>query len=111
MADACIYLMEQRNFADTYAPGTKGIRNSHINIGTGEDISTADLAELVRRIVSFSGRLVFDETKPDGTFRKLTDVSKLHGLGWRHKVVLEDGVARIYEWYRNHAQATASDFR
>ena len=111
MADACIYLMEQRNFVDTYSPGTMEIRNTHINIGSGEDITISDLAKLVRRTVGFSGQLVFDETKPDGTFRKLTDVSKLHGLGWRHKVVLEDGVTRVYEWYKSHAQATAFDFR
>lgn len=104
MADACIFLMEQRDFADTYAPNTRDIRNTHINIGTGADISIADLAELVQRVVGFGGRLVFDATKPDGTFRKLSDVGKLHSLGWHHKVELEDGVSRIYEWYRTHAQ-------
>jgi GDP-L-fucose synthase len=105
MADACVFLMEQRDFADTYPPGSQEIRNTHINIGTGEDISIAELAELVRRTVGFGGRLVFDETKPDGSLRKLTDSGKLHALGWRHQVALEDGVARTYEWYRSHVQA------
>jgi GDP-L-fucose synthase len=99
MAAACVYLIENRDFTDTYSPDATEIRNSHINIGTGEDISIADLAELVRRTVGFGGKLVFDSRKPDGTFRKLTDVSKLHGLGWRHRVALEDGVKWLYEWY------------
>ena len=105
MADACVFLMEQRDFADTYPPGSQEIRNTHINIGTGQDISIAELAELVRRIVGFGGRLVFDETKPDGTLRKLTDVAKLHALGWRHKVELEQGIATAYEWFKSHVQA------
>lgn len=107
MADACVFLMEQRNFVETYPPGTKEIRNTHINIGSGEDITIAELAELVRRTVGFNGRLVFDDTKPDGTFLKLADIGKLHGLGWRHKVELSDGVASLYAWYRKNAQAAA----
>jgi GDP-L-fucose synthase len=105
MAAACVYLMESRDFADTYLSGAKEIRNTHINIGTGEDVSIAELAELVQRTVGFGGRLVYDETKPDGTMRKLTDVGKLHALGWRHKVELAEGVAKAYEWYRSHIQA------
>ncbi len=105
MAAACVYLMENRDFKDTYLSGTREIRNSHINIGTGEDISIGELAELVRRIVGFGGKLVFDVRKPDGTFRKLTDVSKLHALGWKHQVNLEEGVERIYGWYLGHAEA------
>jgi len=105
MAAACVYLMENRDFTDTYAPGTTEIRNSHINIGTGEDISIAELAELVRRIVGFGGKLVFDDSKPDGTLRKMTDVSKLHALGWKHQVTLEEGVRRMYEWYLENAEA------
>jgi GDP-L-fucose synthase len=101
MADACVYLMEQCDFADTYSPGAKEVRNTHINIGTGEDVSIAELAELVRRIIGFGGRLVFDESKPDGTFRKLTDVSKLHAMGWQHKVKLGEGITRIYNWYKS----------
>lgn len=105
MAAACIYLMENRDFSDTYPPGTREIRNSHINIGTGEDLSIAELAELVRQTVGFGGQLVFDARKPDGTFRKLTDVSKLHDLGWRHEVNLPEGVQRLYEWYCSNVQA------
>jgi GDP-L-fucose synthase len=97
--------MEQRDFVDTYAPGNREIRNTHINIGTGEDISIAEAAELVRRTVGFGGRLVFDTARPDGTLLKLTDVGKLHALGWRHNVSLDEGIARIYEWYRAHVQA------
>lgn len=105
MAAACVYLMENRDFTDTYTPGATEIRNSHINIGTGEDISIAELAELVRSIVGFGGTLVFDDRKPDGTLKKLTDVSKLHALGWKHQVTLEDGVKRIYGWYLENAEA------
>lgn len=100
MAAACVYLMQERDFTDTYEPGCKEIRNTHINIGTGEDISIAELAELVRQTLGFGGELVFDSTKPDGTLRKLTDVGKLHALGWRHQVSLEEGVKRIYDWYQ-----------
>jgi GDP-L-fucose synthase len=99
MADACVFLMQERDFIDTYAPGTREIRNTHINIGTGADVSVAELTELVRQTVGFGGRLEFDTSKPDGTMRKLTDVSKLHALGWRHRVELEEGVRRAYEWY------------
>ena len=99
MADACVFLMQERDFADTYAPGTREIRNTHINIGTGADVSVAELAELVRQTVGFGGRLEFDTSKPDGTLRKLTDVGKLHALGWRHRVELEEGIRRAYEWY------------
>ncbi|MDD2338437.1 MAG: GDP-L-fucose synthase [Geobacteraceae bacterium] len=105
MAAACVYLMGNRDFTDTYAPGTTEIRNSHINIGTGEDISIAKLAELVRQIVGFGGKVVFDDSKPDGTLRKLTDVSKLHALGWKHHVTLAEGVTRMYGWYLENAEA------
>jgi GDP-L-fucose synthase len=100
MADACIFLMERHDFSDTYPSGTVEVRNTHINIGTGEDLSIAELAEVVRRTVGFGGRLEFNTGKPDGTLRKLTDVSKLHVLGWRHTVGLEEGIARLYDWYR-----------
>ena len=106
MADACVFLMEERDFADTHAPGAKEIRNTHINIGTGEDVSIAELAELVRRTVGFGGRLSFDPAKPDGTLRKLTDPSKLHALGWRHRVELEEGIGRIYQWYLEKSRST-----
>ena len=112
MADACVYLHENRDFKDTYAVNsgsndsctpnsvaTQEIRNTHINIGTGVDISIAELAELIKEIIGFKGELYFNTDKPDGTMVKLTDVSKLHSLGWKHKVELEAGVKSMYEWY------------
>jgi GDP-L-fucose synthase len=98
MADACVYLMENRDFKDTYSV-TQEIRNTHINIGTGEDISIADLAQLIKNIVGYTGELVYNTSKPDGTMIKLTDPSKLHALGWKHKVQLEEGIRRVYAWY------------
>jgi GDP-L-fucose synthase len=103
MAAACLYLMENRDFSDTFEPGSKEVRNTHINIGTGEDVSIAELAELVRQVVGYGGRLDFDTSKPDGTYRKLTDVSKLHALGWRYDVHLDDGVKRLFDWYQQSA--------
>lgn len=103
MADACVFLMENRDFKDCYDPSSKEIRNTHINIGTGVDISIKELAETIKKTVGFKGALYFNTAKPDGTLKKLTDVSKLHGLGWRHTVELEDGVRKIYEWYCSEA--------
>jgi len=99
MADACVFLLENRDFKDTYNPDEKEIRNTHINIGTGVDISIKDLALTIKKIVGFEGELHFDATKPDGTMVKLTDPSKLHALGWKHTVELEEGIRRVYEWY------------
>ena len=100
MADACVFIMENRDFKDTFSKDQKEIRNTHINIGTGEDISIAELAETIKTIIGFKGELVFNVNKPDGTLRKLTDVSKLNALGWKHKMTLEDGIKNMYEWYR-----------
>ena len=75
------------------------IRNTHINIGTGKEISIKNLAELVKEKVGFKGELYFNTEKPDGTLRKLTDVTKLHHLGWRHKIEIEEGVEKMYGWY------------
>jgi len=121
MADACIYIMEKIDFCDiakennptsnTQHPTTcealntqrstlnTEIRNTHINIGTGEDISIKDLAYLIKDIIGFKGDFVFNTKKPDGTMVKLTDPSKLHKLGWKHKVELEEGIEKIYRWY------------
>jgi GDP-L-fucose synthase len=112
MADACVFIMENRDFKDTYTIQTntnntctpqslitQEIRNTHINIGTGEDISIKELAMLIKRIVGFEGELIFNTSKPDGTMIKLTNPSKLHALGWKHKVELEEGIGRVYEWY------------
>ncbi|AEI35772.1 GDP-L-fucose synthase family protein [Francisella salina] len=99
MADACVFLLENRDFKDTYSKDAKEIRDTHINIGTGVDISIRELAELIKDIVGFKGELKFNVDKPDGTMVKLTDPSKLHSLGWKHKVELEDGIRKIYGWY------------
>ena len=80
--------------------GPSDIRNTHINIGTGKEISIKALAELVKKTVGFKGDLVFNTSKPDGTMRKLTDVTKLHELGWHHEIEIEEGVEKMYEWYR-----------
>ena len=99
MADASVFVMEHVDFKDTYKQGDKDIRNCHINIGTGKEISIRELAELIVSTVGYQGQLTFDSTKPDGTMRKLTDPPKLHALGWHHKVEIEEGVQRMYNWY------------
>jgi GDP-L-fucose synthase len=106
MADACVYLMENTNFEDILAimqkeskEEIKEFRNTHINIGTGEDISIKNLAMMIAETIGFEGDLDFNEDKPDGTMRKLTDVSKLHELGWHHRINIEEGVEMLYEWY------------
>lgn len=82
-------------------PSLGEIRNCHINVGTGKELSIAQLAQLVSQTIGFSGQIVWDKTKPNGTPRKLTDVSKLHRLGWHHQVEIEEGVQRLYQWYRS----------
>ncbi|KAB7892653.1 GDP-L-fucose synthase family protein [Poseidonibacter ostreae] len=99
MADACVFLLENRDFKDTYEKDSKEVINTHINIGTGVDISIKELALLIQEVVGFKGVFTFNDTKPDGTMVKLTDPSKLHGLGWKHKVELKDGVRAMYKWY------------
>ena len=98
MADACVYIMEQVDF-DDLIPNEGEIRNCHINIGTGKEITIRQLAERIVETVGYQGKLTFDSSKPDGTMRKLTDPSKLHALGWHHKIEIEEGVQRMYEWY------------
>ncbi len=111
MADACVFIMENRDFSDVAAnrhpelvsgshAGKSEIRNTHINIGTGEDISIKDLAEMIKETVGFQGELYFNADKPDGTMKKLTDVSKLNALGWNYKISLNEGVKTIYNWYK-----------
>ena len=97
MANACVFVMENADFNDVTPNGE--VRNTHINIGTGEDISIKELAETIQKTVGFKGELTFNTSKPDGTLRKLTDVSKLHSLGWKHKVQLEEGIEKLYAWY------------
>jgi len=102
MADACVYLMERINYDDLIrenSSSTPEIRNTHINIGTGKEISIHDLAYLIRDKVGFNGELVFNVSKPDGTMRKLTDPSKLHKLGWKHQIEIGEGIEKLFQWY------------
>lgn len=130
MADASVHVLLNVNFSDIigiekyssvhYGASTDGvvdrnhsvgrggaipalgeIRNCHINIGTGKELTIRQLSELVVKTVGFEGTVDFDATKPDGTMRKLIDVSKLHSLGWTHKVEIEDGVQRLFNWYQS----------
>lgn len=129
MADASVYLLLNVDFSDIigikkyssvfYGAKTNGevnrnnsegrggaipklgeIRNCHINVGTGKELAIRELAQLVVKAVGFTGKIEFDASKPDGTPRKLIDVSKLHSLGWQHKVEIEDGVKKLYDWYK-----------
>jgi GDP-L-fucose synthase len=94
LADACLFLM--RNYTDAM----------HINVGTGEDLSIAELADMVRRVVHPSAIILYDRSKPDGTPRKQLDVSRLHSLGWRHRMSLGEGIEHTYNWFlQNHANA------
>lgn len=130
MADASVYLLLNVDFKDIigiekyssvfYGSRTDGavdrnnsegrggaipalgeIRNCHINVGTGKELTIRALAKLVARTVGFKGTIVWDCDKPNGTPRKLIDVSKLHSLGWQHRVEIEEGVAQLYDWYRH----------
>ena len=92
MADACVFLLE--NYSG----------EQHVNIGTGKEITIKELAETVKKVVGYTGQIVWDQTMPDGTPRKLTDVTKLHGLGWTHKVELSEGVRLAYEWFQDNVQ-------
>ena len=100
MADASVYVLLNVDFKDTYSPNDKEIRNYHINVGTGKEISIRDVAEKVMHEIGFKGQLLWDATKPDGTPRKLTDVTKLHNLGWHHKIEIDEGIHKLYEWYK-----------
>ena len=82
-------------------PSLGEIRNCHINIGTGKELTIKDLSALVAKTANFTGEIVWDETKPDGTPRKLINVDKLHSLGWKHKVEIEEGVEKLYKWYQH----------
>ncbi len=103
LADACVYIMQQIGFKDIvdemFGNEAKDVRNTHINIGVGEDLSIKELAEMVKEIVGFKGDLVWNTDKPDGTPRKLMNVDKLNKLGWKAKIELHDGVSRVYEQY------------
>jgi len=103
MGDATVFVMESVNFFDLVdVIHGREIKNTHINIGTGIEISIKDVANLVKEIVEFSGSLWFNTDKPDGTMRKLSDVSKLNSLGWQHQVEIEDGLKLMYAWYTEY---------
>ncbi|KFL34027.1 MULTISPECIES: GDP-L-fucose synthase [unclassified Sulfurospirillum] len=95
MADACVFIMEKVDFKDV-VQGKQEARNTHINIGTGTDVSIQELAELIQKVIGYEGKLVYNTSKPDGTMLKLCDSSKLHALGWKHKMELEEGVKTVY---------------
>ncbi|MBN1951195.1 MAG: GDP-L-fucose synthase [Bacteroidales bacterium] len=108
MADACVYVMENVDFADLVENRKKSlgeiaekeIRNTHINIGTGRDLTIRELAEKVKSISGFAGELVWDSSKPDGTMQKLLNVDKIHDLGWKETVSLDAGITKIYADYQ-----------
>jgi GDP-L-fucose synthase len=112
MAHACVHILLNVDFKDIIGiekyssgqdraiPSLGEIRNCHINVGTGKELTIRQLSELIAKTVGFEGTVAFDSSKPDGTMRKLIDVSKLHSLGWTHKVEIEDGVQRLFEWYK-----------
>lgn len=99
MADACTFILERVDFSDLIPGKGSEIRNCHINIGTGKELSISQLADLVATTVGYPGEIRFDTQKPDGTLRKLTDPSKLHELGWKHTVEIDEGIRRLYAWY------------
>ena len=92
MADACVFLLE--NYSG----------EQHVNIGTGKELTIKELADTVKNVVGYTGEIVWTKDMPDGTPRKLTDVTKLHGLGWNHKVELEEGVQLAYDWFKNNVK-------
>ena len=102
LADACIYIMENVDFENLIDINHKEIRNTHINIGTGKEISIRDLAYLIKDKIGFKGDLFFNTDKPDGTMRKLTDVSKLHSLGWHHSVEIQEGIERMINLFKGN---------
>ncbi|HEX9078709.1 MAG TPA: NAD-dependent epimerase/dehydratase family protein, partial [Desulfuromonadaceae bacterium] len=102
LADASLFLMtlpEDRYQSLVTTPESPAL----INVGTGEEVTIRELALLVKETVGFAGDLAFDTSKPDGTPRKLSDVSRLHGLGWRHRTGLKEGLQSTYAWYRENA--------
>ncbi len=99
MAEASVFVMNSVDFSDL-TNGQKEIKNTQINIGTGSDITIKDFAELVKKITGFTGEIEFDHSHPDGTMRKLLNVGRIHGLGWKHRIDLEEGVKETVERYR-----------
>lgn len=102
MADACVHILLNVSFKDIIKDRKGDIRNTHINIGTGKELTIAQLAELVADAVGFSGTIEWDSSKPDGTMRKLCSVDRLHSFGWHHTVELPEGIQRLYDWYKRN---------
>ncbi len=103
MADASVYVLEHVDFKDV-AGDKKEVINCHINVGTGKELTIRELSQLIVKTVDYKGEVYFDASKPDGTPRKLIDVSKLHSLGWHHQIEIEEGVERLYDWYMQSLQ-------
>jgi GDP-L-fucose synthase len=110
LAEACVFVMNNVDFDQLVSFNNRQsnsdkiiseIRNTHINIGTGKDLTIKELADTIKKIVGFRGKLHWDSSKPDGTFRKLLDVSKLKSMGWNEKVSLEDGITAVYNQYKS----------
>lgn len=101
MAEACVYVLENINFNDV-SGNSNEVRNTHINIGTGKELSIKQVTELIKEKIGFKGKLSFNTSKPDGTMKKLTDPSKIHALGWHHKIEIDEGIERMYDWYTNN---------
>lgn len=97
LADSIYFLTEKINAADLYENGI-----SHINIGTGKDLSIAGLASIIKEVIGFGGNVIYDDTKPDGTPQKLLDVSRLNSLGWKYKTELREGIEKTYSWFLNN---------
>ena len=103
LAEALVMLMENVSFSDLNK-GMSEIRNTHINIGTGTDLTIYELAFIIKDIVGYDGDIVWDTSKPDGTPRKLLDISKIKSFGWKPRTNLTDGIEKVYRWYvRNNA--------
>jgi GDP-L-fucose synthase len=98
LADACVYILESVDGEKLY--DKMGI--SHLNIGYGEDLSITELADMIAEIVGFTGRISYDSSKPDGTPRKLLDITRLKNLGWSPTLTLHEGIRKSYEWYLEH---------
>jgi GDP-L-fucose synthase len=102
MAEACVFVMNSVNFKDLTV-GMKEIKNTHINLGTGLDVTIKELLYKIKDIVGFRGDIKFDTTKPDGTPRKLLDVSKVNNLGWKSKIDLDSGLEQAVKWYKENS--------
>lgn len=103
LADACVHVMEGVAAKDVYSQGI-----SQLNIGTGEEISIKNLAYMIAKVVGYEGKIEFDLTKPDGTLRRVLDNKRLHDLGWKHKISLENGLSETYNWYKNNIEKLRS---